>query len=462
MSQKEELQLILTLLAKYGLPVSPILEYAISEKLEECAEDGGGVAAPSWTEEEEPSSTVDNAGGSDEDSLPDEYVQPECEEEEQPEREEEQPDYEDKLSEYEDEQSEYEEKEQPQCEVEATEEQEPLDFFVENTSTRCAIYNRWNVQVFAGTGKLKVFHGKVFRFNYDVDRYLKVNRLTRHGNKWHWGEVVVLAYSSSPLFSVLRPESYLEQMEDLVAVESAGDARVYVNKRWYDRNGNLANESIVDEYSDYFDREELMCHVAVRSSYEPKGKLKKIKEAVQCSYDFLWMTAIVDFMSQRTGSSTRSFDELACMMLAEAWEALGRTPELRQKESDVLLDGIGYLMEESRTNMGKALTWSSSREEVFEAIKDYPMAGAFEETVDDLLATSPYDILRIWIKQDDDEVLVERSQKYQGACLYALYPHMRDACIKVNPNWRWGLFKESGNLRPYLVEQYKQFLRNNG
>ena len=39
MSRREELELILSLLRKYNLPLSPILEYAIREKLEECPEE---------------------------------------------------------------------------------------------------------------------------------------------------------------------------------------------------------------------------------------------------------------------------------------------------------------------------------------------------------------------------------------------------------------------------------------
>ena len=39
MTTKEELELILKLLGKYNLPLSPILEYAVKEKMEECSEE---------------------------------------------------------------------------------------------------------------------------------------------------------------------------------------------------------------------------------------------------------------------------------------------------------------------------------------------------------------------------------------------------------------------------------------
>lgn len=38
MSDKDELEMILRLIAKQGLPLSPILEYAINERLEQCVE----------------------------------------------------------------------------------------------------------------------------------------------------------------------------------------------------------------------------------------------------------------------------------------------------------------------------------------------------------------------------------------------------------------------------------------
>lgn len=38
MSDKEELEMILRLISKQGLPLSPILEYAIKERIEQCAE----------------------------------------------------------------------------------------------------------------------------------------------------------------------------------------------------------------------------------------------------------------------------------------------------------------------------------------------------------------------------------------------------------------------------------------
>ena len=84
-------------------------------------------------------------------------------------------------------------------------------------------------------------------------------------------------------------------------------------------------------------------------------------------------------------------------MIANAWEILNEHPELRVHER-MLSDCIEFLIEESKEYMDEELTWSSSKDDVFNAIKDYPMAGIFEDTVDELVETAPYNILKAWIQ----------------------------------------------------------------
>lgn len=51
--------------------------------------------------------------------------------------------------------------------------------------------------------------------------------------------------------------------------------------------------------------------------------------------------------------------------------------------------------------MDYVLTWNSTKKEVFNAIKDYPMAGVFEDTVDLLTVDAPYHVLKAWLKVDE-------------------------------------------------------------
>ena len=51
--------------------------------------------------------------------------------------------------------------------------------------------------------------------------------------------------------------------------------------------------------------------------------------------------------------------------------------------------------------MSEILTWNSSKKEIFNAIKDYPMADVFEDTVDMLTENATYNVLKAWIKDED-------------------------------------------------------------
>lgn len=64
MTNRQELQLILTLIKKYHLPISPILEYAINEKMEEYPEEKESVkeeiSTPQTHKEEDKKTSTDN------------------------------------------------------------------------------------------------------------------------------------------------------------------------------------------------------------------------------------------------------------------------------------------------------------------------------------------------------------------------------------------------------------------
>ena len=46
MREREELELILKLIGKYNLPLSPILEYAVKEKMDEFPEENQTTVIP--------------------------------------------------------------------------------------------------------------------------------------------------------------------------------------------------------------------------------------------------------------------------------------------------------------------------------------------------------------------------------------------------------------------------------
>ena len=146
------------------------------------------------------------------------------------------------------------------------------------------------------------------------------------------------------------------------------------------------------------------------------------------------------------------------MMIANAWEILNEHPELRVHER-MLSDCIEFLIEESKEYMDEELTWSSSKDDVFNAIKDYPMAGIFEDTVDELVETAPYNILKAWIQYANNQELIIQSNVYKNACLYAIHSKKVDSYIEVNPKWTYYLCFDHFGLMRYLKEPLISFLQ---
>ena len=158
-------------------------------------------------------------------------------------------------------------------------------------------------------------------------------------------------------------------------------------------------------------------------------------------------------MGEKQQCPSLSYDYLACMMIANAWEILNEHPELKEQEKE-LVDCINFLIEESKDYMDVALDWSSSKDVVYEAIKDYPMAGVFEDTVEELVESAPYNVLKAWIPTEDRQEMVLQSNAFHNACLYAIHPRKVDPYIEVNPNWTRSLFFEHTNLVDFLKRHY--------
>jgi hypothetical protein len=192
-------------------------------------------------------------------------------------------------------------------------------------------------------------------------------------------------------------------------------------------------------------------------TFVPKGKLKKICEAAEESYDFLLIMAVVEFMQFTPQPTIITFDRLACMMIAIAWEILSEDKEARVKEKG-LLECIEFLMKESKEEMSETLTWNSSKKEIFNAIKDYPMADVFEDTVDMLTENAPYNVLKAWIKDEDVDEIVRNSNTPSSTCLYGIHPMKRNPYIEVKQGWTRYLRNEHENLMTYFKRLYTDYL----
>ncbi len=347
------------------------------------------------------------------------------------------------------------EKEKPSLVIE----DKPIDFYVENTSNRCSIFNRMGERVYSTTGKLKIFHGKVYRFNYK-EICFTVKDIKRTAEGWDKGTKKLVAYGDSDLYPHLDKNNFIDQIEDFVEMEQMQFNKMSVDGKWYSFDGNCIgiNTSVVKSIKT---EDDLDGDVVPRLSanYVPKGKLKDFSEIVESSYDYLWLLAIIDFMGEKKHSSSLNYDELACMMIANAWELLAHNPSLKDKET-TLVDCIEFLINESKEYMDVDLDWNSLKEDIYGAIKDYPMAGPFEDAVDEMLETVPYNTLKAWIKEDDERDIVLFSTEYKNSCLYALHPRKIDPYIEINPNWRKKLFFEHIDLMNYFQTKYIEYIKS--
>ena len=310
-----------------------------------------------------------------------------------------------------------------------------LDFSVENSMVRCSIINKEGERVFSSDGKIKVFHGKPYRFNYK-NVCFTVKDIVNVGGVWMKGTKQFVAYKETDAYDALDSSCYIDQIEDFVEGTRWEQNKILINGKWYNYCGT--------------------CLYGSNSEYIPKGKLKDIDEYVEMPFDYLWLSALCDFVGDRGEVKKICFDEMACMMIAQAWTIINENPDLKDRER-AFVNCIEYLMEESKNNMRAPLSWSSTKDAIYSAIKDYPMFGVYENLVDSILENTPYRILKAWIKSESVSERVMFSLEFHNACLYSIHQRRIDPYIEVNPRWKGYICSEYQELVNYLINKYVNY-----
>lgn len=324
------------------------------------------------------------------------------------------------------------------------------DFTIENSFVRCSIRNKRGERVFSEEGKLKRIGEKLYRLKQQ-NACFTIKDMRYDGAVWMKGEKKIVAYPRSALYDIMdRVVKYEDVIEDIADCQAFSDCKVKVSGIWYDNNGEVINDErqAIAPPQASFD---------YALTFVPKGKMKSISEVAEESYDFLLTMAVIEFMQFTPQPTIITFDRLACMMIAIAWEILNENEDARVKEP-VLNDCIMFLMDESKEEMDESLTWTSSRKAVFNAIKDYPMAGVFEDTVDTMTENAPYDVLKAWIKDEDKDEIVRSSNTPFATCLYCIHPMKRNPYIEVKQGWMRYLYKEYDGLMDYFEKLYLDYL----
>lgn len=316
--------------------------------------------------------------------------------------------------------------------IKTEDDEDVLDFMVENSMVRCSLINKQGERVFSSDGKIKVFHGKPYRFNYK-SMCFTVKDIVNVGGVWMKGTKQFVAYKETDAYDALDSYCYIDQIEDFVEGNRWEQNKILISGKWYNYRGTCLDGS--------------------NAEYMPKGKLKDIDEYVEMPFDYLWLSALCDFVGDRREVKNICFDEMACMVIVHAWTVINENPELKDRES-AFVDCIEYLIKESKGNMDAPLSWSSTKDTIYSAIKDYPMFGVFENLVDTIIENTPYRILKAWIKSESVRERVMFSLEFHNACLYSIHQRRIDPYIEVNPRWKGYICSEYHELMNYFINKY--------
>ena len=181
MKEKEELELILKLIGKYNLPLSPILEYAVKEKMEEYPE-------------------MDTTSSSDVVS----------------------------------------ESTAIGVSTMVSDSEEPCDdFTIKNTLNRCFIINQFGEKVFSATGKLIYINKKMYQLNINTECFT-LKSMIHKGGLWENGKIIIVALPDTELYNVMDYSlDYAYEIEDIVDSTVFENCRLKVDGFWFNCNGIL-------------------------------------------------------------------------------------------------------------------------------------------------------------------------------------------------------------------------------
>lgn len=114
-----------------------------------------------------------------------------------------------------------------------------LDYYVENMERLCYILNRNGERVYSTDGKLKILHGKLYRFNYKDNICFTIKDMVCTNGVWVKGKKIIVAYMQTDLFPLLDRIHYLDQIEDIQEGSCIQQNKIRVDGKWYDFDGNL-------------------------------------------------------------------------------------------------------------------------------------------------------------------------------------------------------------------------------
>lgn len=216
MKEREELELILKLIRKYNLPLSPILEYAINEKIEEFPEIIEDVIIEDDEVIEEVNDSICNVESTplqgDDNSL--------------------------------------EKTEQINSSENLIQSQ---NYVFGSQSNHCYIDDKNGKRLFSSSGRILLLGDKFYRISYTYS-FLSINLIIEDDrNLFVLGRRVVNAQYRSPLYKCLDEKKYLEQIKDIKKESNSNEYFIKVGSQWYESTGypvDLYEYKIIDNLSE--------------------------------------------------------------------------------------------------------------------------------------------------------------------------------------------------------------------
>ena len=144
-----------------------------------------------------------------------------------------------------------------------------LGITIENSLVRCSIINKFGERIFSADGKIKIFNGKLYRFNYK-EMCLTVKDIIKEGDLWLRGDKKIVAYKGSEAYDILDSLDYIDKIENLIERPNWEDNRILISGKWYNYRGypldDVSVENNKDELYNYEKEDN------VNNSYESKNR----------------------------------------------------------------------------------------------------------------------------------------------------------------------------------------------
>lgn len=182
-------------------------------------------------------------------------------------------------------------------------------------------------------------------------------------------------------------------------------------------------------------------------------KLDRIFDKKASSYKYFWFMAIIS-LAQEKKNLTISYKDILIRMAAMAWPIIF-VDKINLGAGDMIPKYLNDILKQS------PLTDNTPSKVVEAYLKVYYESEGIDKRLSPLLKNVPYRFLSPWIRYTNDEEVIEESNSYDCACLYALH----DDHIILNEKW-WDYIskhysKICGSVERSFILHAKQKNRNN-